>query len=253
MTTATAPEVDSHPRDVQDDEPDFVSQVEAAWNHVALGSSVKLSALLSETRKRGLSDADVKEWLQEYESDPHCAEIRGWRNEAGETFLYRNESAWQFTVASVNEMFVRPHGCGTSCPESPEEPEVSHTDFREQARDVSFRNQMIREANPGECGKDKDCSVAAGMLLAIFKENCIIDQMEMVELESCCFAAGMKRTEFAAACGELKAIDMMEFIHVLKNDTWYARTANDIGNVEYVDPADALIEEPTFREVMATA
>lgn len=86
------------------DREQFISeQIEAAWNHVCLGFSANLLTLLVETRKRGLADTEVKDYLQENESE-HDEDFRGWRSGSGEPFLARNEGSFE-TVASVNELF----------------------------------------------------------------------------------------------------------------------------------------------------
>lgn len=86
------------------DREQFISeQIESAWNHVCLGFSANLLTLLVETRKRGLTDAEVKDYLQENESE-HDEDFRGWRSGSGEPFLARNEGSFE-TVASVNELF----------------------------------------------------------------------------------------------------------------------------------------------------
>lgn len=86
------------------DREQFISeQIEAAWEHVCLGFSANLLTLLVETRRRGLTDAEVKDYLQENESE-HDEDFRGWRSGSGEPFLARNEGSFD-TVASVNELF----------------------------------------------------------------------------------------------------------------------------------------------------
>ena len=84
--------------------------VDGAFRHVCMDFACKLETLLAETRRRGLTDAEVKAVLQESESDICGERYSAWRTGAGELFL-QHDNGVNHIVASVNELFMELEGC----------------------------------------------------------------------------------------------------------------------------------------------
>lgn len=115
--------------------------------------------------------------------------------------------------------------------------------LREKASTYQFCSDLLREAAESDWSKHRCCSTAAGMLLAVFKENCCIDQMSIDALRKACHAAGMSNLEFNCACAELAGMSILFFYWDDKTDTGYVRTLDQIGKQYEVEASEALKAE----------
>jgi hypothetical protein len=120
--------------------------------------------------------------------------------------------------------------------------------LREQASKFQFRNNLLNKANCGLWQKSLDCTVAAAMLLAVFKENCFINQMKVDDLRKACRAAAISDLEFSCGCAELNGMEFLFFYWCEKAGIGYAQTMDDIGKQYEVDVADALTPHETVSE-----
>lgn len=124
--------------------------------------------------------------------------------------------------------------------------------LREKANTYKFCSDLLRQAAGSEWSELMCCSTAAGMLLAVFKENCFIDQMSIDDLRKACYAAGMSKLEFYCACAELDGMTVLFFYWDDKNDVGYVRTLDQIGKQYEVDASEALKwDEHNANEVVA--
>lgn len=129
LSTATLNRSDTDSQGTDDAE-SLRDSVHSAFEHVALNFSCTLPMLLGETRKRGISDEDVREVIGE--DEVHAAEmlnntrrLQCFRSAAGVPFINRDTGVGGYWLASVNELFADMNNA-SSCNDV--QPEPASTD-----------------------------------------------------------------------------------------------------------------------------